>query len=129
MRSVTVVPGETRNVIARPATRPMSLGVKYLVSTTSVSPSHQPIESPDQDVTAAGRVPGVEPDDAREAHHFRDDHHGVLRLHDLAQIGAGVVEIRRLRGRVAETTLGRRTLLGTVQRVHDGGARLAPAIP
>jgi hypothetical protein len=62
--------------------------------------------------------------DPGEVHDFRFDQHGVARLHDLPQVRAGVEEIRRLGSRVAEATLGRRPLLGTVERVYHVGARI-----
>jgi hypothetical protein len=53
MRSVTVVFGPTKNRLYGPP-RSALVGAKYFVSITSVSCSHQPIESPSHETTAAG---------------------------------------------------------------------------
>jgi hypothetical protein len=66
----------------------------------------------------------VQTNDADEVHDFRFDQHGVACLHDLPQVGAGIEEIGRLRSRIAEATLGRGPLLGTVERVYHVGARV-----
>ena len=66
--------------------------MKLVVSTTRVSPSQQPMESPIHGAHAVGAVLGVQPDEAHVVDHLHPDGHRVLGLHDLVVV---VVELRQ----------------------------------
>ena len=94
------------------------LSVKFVVSTTSVSPSQRPTESPIHLRTFAGRCCCVHPDDPRVVIHLVEDHDAVFGLHDLVQV---VVEHRqrrraRRRAEAEQAPLAERTPLRIVVR-------------
>ena len=101
-------------------------GRKFVVSTTSVSPSHRPMESPIHVRTLAGRCLPFEPHDARVVHHLDEDHHRVLRLHDLVVVVVQQRDHRRSRARAErqDAALAERAHLRTV-----GSAAAAVATP
>ena len=91
------------------APRKLLFGEKFVVSTTSVSPSQCPRESPSQLLNPAARMrPAVERDDARVVDRLHAEHDGVARLDDVV-----VAHVRRLRSRHAErdAALAQRAIL------------------
>ena len=85
-----------------PEPRNWVLSVKLVVSTTSVSPSHRPIESPSHFLMCAGGC--VPPMRMKRdvVHHLVEDHDGVARLNDLLEVVVEVVRQRRRSRRRAE---------------------------
>ena len=66
--------------------RKLTWSLKLVVSTTSVSPSQCPTESPSHCRMFSGRCGSVHADDARVVDHLHQNHDGVLGLDDLVVV-------------------------------------------
>ena len=90
--------------------------MKLVVSTTRVSPSQRPTESPSQLRILGRRVLLVHPHHARVVDHLDEDEDGVVGLDDALQVVVEHRQHRRPRRRAEphQAPLGERTLLGVV---------------
>ena len=114
------------------------LSLWLVTSTTSVSPSQRPRESPIQNSIPSGGWRAVGVNQPEHLRPLEGDGHGVARLEDLERVvdvhdprHAGQVAVgQRIGGGAVGEVLGllggRPRLIGNAAAVHDAAARRAP---